>query len=105
MTQIKLTINGMEVSGAQGQSILDAARENGIDIPTLCHDDRVEIYGSCGLCVVEAEGNPKLLRACSTMAQDGMRINTETERVRKNRTAALELLLSDHTGDCRPPCV
>jgi len=105
MPQIKLRINNREVAGRAGQTILDIARANGIDIPTLCHDDRVEIYGSCGLCVVEAEGNPKLLRACSTMAQDGMRINTETERVRKNRTAALELLLSDHTGDCRPPCV
>ena len=105
MKEIKLIIDGKESIGFEGQTILDIARANGIDIPTLCHDDRVEIYGSCGLCVVEAEGIPKLLRSCSTTASDGMKINTNTERVRQNRKTALELLLSDHTGDCRPPCV
>ncbi|MDR0293194.1 MAG: FAD-dependent oxidoreductase, partial [Oscillospiraceae bacterium] len=105
MGRISLNIDGREVTGFEGQSILDIARENGIDIPTLCHDDRVEIYGSCGLCVVEAEGNPRLLRACSTLAADGLVVSTNTKRVRENRRAALELLLSDHTGDCRPPCV
>ena len=102
--KIKLNIDGIEVSGFQGQTILDIARENGIDIPTLCHDERVEMYGSCGLCVVEAEGTPKLLRSCSTYAADGMIIKTNTERLRQNRKTALELLLSDHTGDCRAPC-
>ncbi len=105
MTSIKLTIDDREVSGFQGQTILDVARAHGIEIPTLCHDDRVERYGSCGLCLVEAEGNPKLLRSCSTMAADGMKIHTSSDRILKNRKAALELLLSDHTGDCRPPCV
>jgi len=105
MNEIKLIIDGKNVRGFQGQTILDIARENGVDIPTLCHDDRVEIYGSCGLCVVEAEGIPKLLRSCSTMAADGMNIKTNTQRIRQNRKTALELLLSDHTGDCRPPCV
>ncbi|MCL2487176.1 MAG: 2Fe-2S iron-sulfur cluster-binding protein, partial [Oscillospiraceae bacterium] len=105
MNQIKLSINGREVAGFAGQTILDIARANGIEIPTLCHDERVEMYGSCGLCVVEAAGNPRLLRACSTMAADGMSIQTDTPRLRENRKAALELLLSDHTGDCRPPCV
>jgi len=105
MKEIKLNINGFEVNGVEGQTILDIARRHGIDIPTLCHDDRVEMYGSCGLCLVEAEGNPKLLRACSTAAADGMVIQTDTPRIRDNRKTALELLLSDHTGDCRPPCV
>ena len=63
---IKINIDGKEISGFQGQTILDIARENGIDIPTLCYDERLEVYGGCGLCVVEAEGNPKLLRACAT---------------------------------------
>lgn len=104
MDVIRLRFDGREVTGFQGQSILDIARANDIDIPTLCHDDRVERYGSCGLCVVEAEGNPKLLRSCSTIAADGMIIRTNTERIAMNRKSALELLLSDHTGDCRPPC-
>ncbi|MCL1859446.1 MAG: FAD-dependent oxidoreductase [Oscillospiraceae bacterium] len=105
MSEIRLNIDGIEVTGFKGQTILDIAKENGIDIPTLCHDERVEIYGSCGLCVVEAEGTSKLLRSCSTFAANGMIIKTNTDRTRKNRQTALELLLSDHTGDCRAPCV
>lgn len=104
MAEIKLNINGRDITGGEGLTILDVARENGINIPTLCHDDRVKMYGACGICVVEAEKSPRLLRACSTIAADGMVINTDTERVRKSRKTALELLLSDHVGDCRPPC-
>ena len=104
MATIKLMIDGREITGTGGQTILDIVRANGMDVPTLCHDDRVEMYGSCGLCVVEAEGNPKLLRSCSTLAADGMVIRTNSQRIHQSRKAALELLLSDHTGDCRPPC-
>ena len=102
--EIRLNINGKEVIGRSDQTILDVARENGIEIPTLCFDERVETYGACGLCVVEAEGNPKLLRSCATKISEGMVIHTETERVKGSRKIALELLLSDHLGDCRPPC-
>jgi len=105
MAAIKLNINGVELMGCEGQTILDVARAGGIDIPTLCHDERAEMYGACGLCVVECEGSPKLLRACSTMAADGMAIRTESRKLRENRRATLELLLSDHCGDCRPPCM
>ncbi|MDR2686545.1 MAG: FAD-dependent oxidoreductase [Oscillospiraceae bacterium] len=104
MAEIKLNIDGLELTGFEGQTILDVARAGGIDIPTLCHDGRVEVYAACGLCVVECEGSPKLLRACSTMAAGGMAVSTGTPRVRENRKATLELLLSDHCGDCRPPC-
>lgn len=105
MSVINLNINGKEVKGNAGQTILDIARSNNIEIPTMCFDERVEIYGSCGLCVVEVEGIPKLLRSCATVASDGMIINTNTDRVKSSRKTALELLLSDHVGDCRPPCV
>lgn len=101
---ISLTIDGKRVTVEKGVTILDAARDNGIEIPTLCHDKRVEIYGACGLCVVEAQGNPKLLRACSTKAVDGMAILTDTPRVLSSRKCALDLLLSDHVGDCKAPC-
>ena len=104
MSQIKLTINGKVCAGSLGQTILDIAKANGIDIPTLCHDDSVAHYGACGLCVVEAEGSPKLLRSCSTLAADGMVINTEGERAVQARKIALELLMSDHDGDCMGPC-
>ncbi|MFZ7120326.1 MAG: molybdopterin-dependent oxidoreductase [Eubacteriaceae bacterium] len=105
MSLIRLNINGKEVTGKKGQTILQISQENGIEIPTLCYDERVKIYGSCGLCVVEVEGIPKLLRSCATMASDGMVVSTDTKRVRNSRRTALELLLSDHTGDCKAPCV
>ena len=105
MAEIRLNINGKEVLGHRGQTILDVAKSNGIEIPTLCYDERVKIYGSCGLCVVEVEGIPKLLRACATEASPDMVVQTNTERVKGSRKIALELLLSDHVGDCRPPCV
>ena len=56
---IRLNIDGVEVKGFQGQTILEIARENNIEIPTLCHDERVKQYGSCGMCVVEGVGMPK----------------------------------------------
>lgn len=105
MAELRLNIDGYEVTGQPGQTILQVATENGIHIPTMCYDERVKIYGSCGLCVVEAEGMPKLMRACATEIAGGMVIKTQTKRVRESRKTALELLLSDHTGDCRPPCV
>lgn len=102
--KIRLNINGREVCGFAGQTILEVARENGIEIPTLCYDEIVDIYGACGLCVVEMEGSPKLFRSCATTISEGMVINTESEKVIESRKTALELLLSDHNGDCRPPC-
>lgn len=104
MTKIHLNIDGKEVEGFAGQTILTVAKENGIEIPTLCYDPRLEIFGSCGICVVEAEGSPKLLRACATEIADNMVIHTETARVRESRKTNLELLLTEHSGDCRPPC-
>ena len=65
MKQYRLNIDGKEVLGVPGQTILEVARENDISIPTLCYDERTTIYGACGLCVVEVEGNPKLVKACA----------------------------------------
>ncbi len=104
MEMIKLTINGREVTGKKGDTILNIAMENGIEIPNLCYNKNLKIYGSCGLCVVEAEKSPKLLRACATVAADGMVIYTHSDRVRQARKIALELLMSDHEGDCKGPC-
>lgn len=101
---ITLTIDGKEIIAEEGMSILNAATENGIKIPNLCYDGRVELYGACGLCTVEVDGIPKLLRACSTKVSEGMVVHTQTERARASRKVALELLLSDHTGDCVAPC-
>ena len=105
MDKIRLNINGKEVTGVPGQTILEVARENDIFIPTLCYDERTRIYGSCGICMCEVEGNPKLCKACATVIAPGMVVRTNTERVIESRKTNLELLLSNHTGDCRPPCV
>ena len=104
LEKLRLNIDGREVEGFKGQTILETALENDIYIPTFCYDKRMEIFGSCGICVVEAEGMPKLLRACAMEIADGMVIRTDTPRVRESRKMNLELLLSQHTGDCRAPC-
>lgn len=104
MDKIKITINGKECMGDKGQTILQIATANGIEIPTLCYVEKIKPYGACGLCVVEAQGIPKLLRACSAVASDGMVIDTNSKRVVQSRKIALELLLCDHTGDCKGPC-
>lgn len=104
MDKFRLNINGKEVTGLPGQTILEVARENDIFIPTLCYDERTKIYGSCGICMTEVEGNPKLCKACATVIAPGMVVRTNTERVIESRKTNLELLLSNHVGDCRPPC-
>ena len=104
MANIRLNIDGREVVVPSGTTIKQAATQNGIDIPTLCYDEKLENYASCGLCVVEVEGMPRLVRACSTEVAQGMIINTRSPRVIESRTTTLELLLSNHTGDCKAPC-
>lgn len=101
---LNLTINGKNITVEEGTTILQAAKDNGIYIPTLCYDDAVKVYGACGLCVVEAEGIPKLLRSCSAKCSEGMVVNTESKRVVQSRKIALELLMSAHDGDCVAPC-
>ena len=102
---IQATLNGNHIQTDAGQTILELARSFNIDIPTLCHDPRVRPQGNCGLCVVEIEGQRQLRRACATEVLPGMVINTESTRVRQARKTLLELLLSNHTGDCRAPCM
>ncbi len=104
MTSIKFNINGKELTAAAGKNILEAALENNIEIPHLCHDERIEAYGGCGLCIVEIEGMPKLARACSTPVTNGMVIMTNTKRVLDSRKMALDMLVSTHIGDCKAPC-
>ncbi len=102
--QYRINIDGKEVTALPGQTILQVARENDIYIPTFCYDDRMDIYGACGICVVEVEGNPKLLKSCATEVAPNMVIHTHSDRITESRRTNLELLLSNHVGDCRPPC-
>ena len=104
MSEIKIIIDGRECVGQAGDTILNIAAQNGIEIPNLCYNKNLKVYGACGLCVVEAEKVPKLLRACATVAQDGQVIHTNSPRAAQARKIALELLMSDHEGDCKGPC-
>ena len=101
---ISLTIDGAKVSVPEGSTILDAANAAGIEIPNLCFMKELKPYGACGVCVVEVEKCPKLLRACATKVAEGMVVSTKGERALRARSLALELLMGDHDGDCQGPC-
>jgi len=103
---INLKIDNIDLSIPEGTSILDAAKSVGITIPTLCHHPRLQPFSSCFICVVESvKTGGNLMTACSTTVFEGMEILTASEKVRKSRKLCLELLLSDHAGDCLAPCV
>ena len=100
----KITIDNQEVTVAAGATILDAATAAGIEIPTLCFLDGCLAETSCMVCVVAVRGVGGLVPACATQVEDGMVVDSESDEVRQGRKAALELLLSDHLGDCVAPC-
>jgi len=100
MAEITININGRELQCRDGRSILEVAGENGIDIPHLCHDDRLDPIGACRLCLVEIDGQRGLQTACTRTAEDGMLIRTETKEIISLRKATLELLISEHRLAC-----
>lgn len=101
---INIKLNGQAVVGLEGETIYECASRNGINIPTLCHDPRLDPYSSCYVCVVEVAGMRGHQPSCSTYLTPGMEVNTETEAVKQARKAALDLLLSNHYADCMAPC-
>ncbi len=104
MITVKLAIDGRSVSVPAGCTILAAARSLGIEIPTLCHREGSAPHTSCMICVVWDRTTERLLPACSSPAVEGMDIDTSGERVREARRDTLDLLLSEHVGDCEAPC-
>jgi formate dehydrogenase major subunit len=101
---VKLTIDGREVQADPGQTILEAARRAGITIPTLCWVEGFAAAASCFVCAVRIEGRPNHWPACATPVAEGMRVISESPEVHQARRTALELILSDHAGDCLGPC-
>ncbi len=95
-----LFIDGKNVSARAGQTILEVARENGIEIPTLCHLDGLSDVGACRICVVEVQGSPKLFPACVTSIFEGMEVTTQSERLQKHRRTLLELLFAERNHIC-----
>ncbi|HUW17932.1 MAG TPA: FAD-dependent oxidoreductase [Sedimentisphaerales bacterium] len=100
----RLTIDNRQVEVDDGATILDAGRKLGIEIPTMCFLEGCRPSTSCMVCVVKVGGWGRLVPACGAIAEDGMRIETDCQEVREARKAALELLLSEHVGDCMGPC-
>jgi len=101
---VNLTIDGRRISVVPGTTILEAAQWLGIRIPTMCHVPGIEPASSCFLCAVQIEGRRTLSPACGMPVAEGMVVVTESEDVRATRKMALELLLSDHAGECVAPC-
>ena len=104
MNPVNCKINDLEVSIESGMTILEAAQTVRTSIPTMCYLKDNEQFTSCMICVVEEKKSGRLLPSCSARAEDGMIIETDSAAVRAARKTALELLMSDHIGDCEAPC-
>jgi formate dehydrogenase alpha subunit len=100
MGEPAVRINGKALIGQTGQSILELALANDIEIPNLCHDPRLNPSGSCRLCVVEVEGQKGPVCACTFQIQPGMVVRTQTQEIRAIRKTVLELLFYEHRGSC-----
>ena len=105
MSLVNLFINNREVKIEEGSTILEAARKLGFHIPTFCHAENLKPFTSCFICAVKVEGGRgTMVPACATKVRTGMRVIAEDEEVDASRRMCLNLLLSDHCGDCLPPC-
>jgi NADPH-dependent glutamate synthase beta subunit-like oxidoreductase/formate hydrogenlyase subunit 6/NADH:ubiquinone oxidoreductase subunit I/ferredoxin len=97
-------IDGRQLTGHVGQTILEVCRDNGIEVPTLCYEPKLPGFGACRMCVVEVEGEDQPPISCSRAAEAGMVVRTQTPRIRQVRKTNLELIFSDHNAYCLPPC-
>ncbi|MEM2997539.1 MAG: 2Fe-2S iron-sulfur cluster-binding protein, partial [Thermoproteota archaeon] len=97
---IELTIDGKKVVAKEGETILEAAKRNGIRVPALCYLEGVSSFGGCRVCVVEIKGSPRLFASCVTPVAEGMEVLTDSERLRRYRKWALELLLAERPHVC-----
>lgn len=104
MKRISLTINNRTVIARQGETLLQTARNHDIHIPTLCHLSGLTPLGGCRVCLVEVQGRPRPVPACASKAEQGMVVNTDSERVRSARRMIVELILAERNHQC-PVCV
>ena len=105
MKKISLSVDAVQISVEQGATILEAARQAGITIPTLCHFPKKTSQEShCQVCVVACEGQEGLIQSCSTLAEEGMIIITDSDAIKAHRQERVAALASDHFGDCKAPC-
>ena len=99
-----ITIDNIQYQFENGQTIYQVAKDAGIEIPVMCFNDDLEHFTSCMVCIVKDEKTGKLLPSCSFQAGNGMHIITKDDEIIEARRTALELLLSEHVGDCEAPC-
>ncbi|HSW57023.1 MAG TPA: NAD(P)-binding protein [Dehalococcoidales bacterium] len=104
MAKVIINLDGKTVEASAGATILETAQAQGINIPTLCHDPRLKPTAACRLCMVEVEKMRNPMPACDTLVSEGIVVKTGSPAIRESRRIALELLLSDHYGDCVSPC-
>jgi NADH dehydrogenase/NADH:ubiquinone oxidoreductase subunit G len=97
---LQITIDGRSARVEAGRTVLQAARENGIEIPTLCNYPGLTSHGSCRMCIVEIEGRPNMPTACTTPVEDGMIVRTDTAPLHAMRVELFKLLLSEHPASC-----
>ena len=102
--KIEITLDGSKLLVEPGSTILEVAEAQGIRIPTLCHDRRLDPYASCWVCLVRVEKAKGFVPSCGTRVAPGMVISTGAPEVKAARRTALELILSSHYGDCKAPC-
>ena len=100
---VKFTINGRQLEAPAGTLVIEAAKRNGIEIPSFCYYEGLALQAACRMCLVEIEKAPKLMVACTTPVAEGMVVRTESEQVRQARKYMLEFLLTNHPLDC-PVC-
>lgn len=100
MEAITITLNGREISGQPGMTILDLAQEAGVQIPTLCHDPHLDPVGACRICIVEDERSGVLMASCVTPIAPGMVISTQSPRVLERRRTIVKLMLASHPDSC-----
>ncbi len=104
MSEITVRIDGKTLSAHTGQTIYEVARDNGILIPTLCYNEKISHTTSCFVCIVKNIKTGNFMPSCSATVTDGMEIESDSTEVFEMRQMALNLLLSEHTGDCEAPC-
>ena len=95
-----ITIDGKELEFESGQTIYEVAKENGIFIPVLCHQEHIKPVGACRICVVEVERARTLVASCAMPAEDGLVVYTQTDRVLRSRKLTVELLISEGHHNC-----
>lgn len=95
-----LKIDGVDIGGREDETLLQLARQNGIDIPTLCHVEGLSASGGCRMCLVEIKGSSRLLPACITYPEEGMEVLTQTEQLVKYRKMILDLFFSERNHVC-----